>query len=63
MLVVEHVKTRELAQVENEKEIMAKELIQRNDDAVSLKVWVTELQQQIVLCLCRSCTRQPLKSH
>jgi len=45
MLVAKHVQTRELAQVENEKEIMAKELIQRNDEAITLKVWVTKIKQ------------------
>ena len=37
MLVIEHAQSKELAQVEEEKEILAKELIERNNEIVALK--------------------------
>jgi len=38
MSIEEHVQTKELDQVENDNEILAKELIERNNEVVALKL-------------------------
>ncbi len=48
----EHVQSRELTHVEEEKQILAKEMIDQNNKVVDLRKQVAELQQKIDSHIC-----------
>ena len=58
----EHVQSKDISQVEEEKDILAKELIERNNEIMSLKQHVGELQMRIDSHICAVILPENLKT-